>query len=252
MLNLTNLVLSKIICLIHTNVQIISLQSHQSYSNIRLPSRDQLCKIYLIKYRFPRESIALTVMTLALLKYIALQRDPWINQTKRWKLVKVPYSVFLWVPVCLERILIPNPRERSSVKLFSQLLVFSPDCSSRVVVRWTSVHVVVEFLQNLNPHLDGEKTLLKRNKKSKIHQFILNPLSGKHEYIRHDTVVTSDSCNSGQNQNYDYFCVRAWNFLQNDIKKNFGWSSPEKLRYKVKFSMFFFKKDQKRLWHLKG
>ena len=31
----------------------------------------------------------------------------------------------------------------------------------------------------------------------------LNPLSGNVGYIRHDTVVTSDSCNSGHSENYE-------------------------------------------------
>ena len=32
---------------------------------------------------------------------------------------------------------------------------------------------------------------------------LFNPLSANVEYIRHDTVVTSDSCNSGHNENYE-------------------------------------------------
>ena len=31
----------------------------------------------------------------------------------------------------------------------------------------------------------------------------VNPLSANVGYIRHDTVVTSDSCNSGHSENYD-------------------------------------------------
>ena len=38
---------------------------------------------------------------------------------------------------------------------------------------------------------------------------LLNPLSANVGYIRHDTVVTSDSCNSGHSENYEKIRVRA-------------------------------------------
>ena len=58
-----------------------------------------------------------------------------------------------------------------------------------------------------------------------LYYFILytfNPLSVHHEYIRNDTVVTSDSCNSGHSENW-HFLVRAWNFLQNGVQNFVFW-----------------------------
>ena len=91
-----------------------------------------------------------------------------------------------------------------------------------------------------------------------VHLFIhsllysfLNPLSTNVEYTPHNTVVTSDSCNSGHVENYEknwHFRRRAWNFLQNGIQ-NFS-KIPEKLCYK--FSIFFKKKSPKKALVLKG
>ena len=47
----------------------------------------------------------------------------------------------------------------------------------------------------------------------------LIPLSADVEYTPHDTVVTSESWNSGHSENYEnILTVRAWNFLQNGIQ----------------------------------
>ena len=89
-----------------------------------------------------------------------------------------------------------------------------------------------------------------------VSRYTVNPLSANVEYIRHDTVVTSDSCNSGHSENYEKilifsckslkfstewytkFCILVDPFLRNCVTKS-------NFRY-------FKKKAQKRLWHLKG
>ena len=78
----------------------------------------------------------------------------------------------------------------------------------------------------------------------------LNPLSTNHEYIRYDTVVTSES--SGHSQNYekkiDIFVQELEIFYKMAYKTfYFDWSIPEKLRYKLKFSIFNKKRRRRRL-----
>ena len=74
------------------------------------------------------------------------------------------------------------------------------------------------------------------------HLFFFNPLSANVGYIRHDTVVTSDSCNSEHSQNSQKFLTFSCKSLKFSRKWYtklciLGSTSPEKLRYKVKFSI---------------
>ena len=79
---------------------------------------------------------------------------------------------------------------------------------------------------------------------------LLNPLSANVGYIRHDTVVTSDSCNSGHSENYERcsqilwkrikfatkwyteLCILVDTFLRNCVTKSNFWyflkKSPKK------------------------
>ena len=86
--------------------------------------------------------------------------------------------------------------------------------------------------------------------------FFLNPLSANVGYIRHDTVVTSDSCYSGHSQNYE----KCLTFLCKSLKFSTKWYTKlcilvdPFLRNCVTKSNFRYlkKKPKKRLWHLKG
>ena len=86
--------------------------------------------------------------------------------------------------------------------------------------------------------------------------FFFNPLSANVGYIRHDIVVTSDSCNSGHSENYENLltfsckslkfstkwytklCILVDSFLRNCVTKS-------------NFRYFFFKAQKKAL-ALKG
>ena len=82
----------------------------------------------------------------------------------------------------------------------------------------------------------------------------VNPLSANVGYIRHDTVVTSDSCNSGHSENYENILT----FSCKSLKFSTKWYTKlcilvdPFLRNCVKFSIFFLKKAQKKALALKG
>ena len=46
----------------------------------------------------------------------------------------------------------------------------------------------------------------------------INPLSANVGYIRHDTVVTSDICNSGHSKNDETFLTFSWKSLKLSTK----------------------------------
>ena len=82
-------------------------------------------------------------------------------------------------------------------------------------------------------------------------KYFLSPLSANIGYIRHDTVVTLDSCNSGHCENYEnifwHFRVRAKNFLQNGIQIFIFWLIHS---WEIAFSFslhfrYFFRKAKK-------
>ena len=50
-----------------------------------------------------------------------------------------------------------------------------------------------------------------------LNEGLLNPLSANVGYIRHDTVVTSDSCNSGQSENYERLLTFSCKSLRNKL-----------------------------------
>ena len=74
--------------------------------------------------------------------------------------------------------------------------------------------------------LKGIKKILKELTRQGWCWKIVNPLTTNVKYTWHDTVVTSDSCNSGHSENYEifwHFRVRAWNFIQNGIQNFVIW-----------------------------
>ena len=77
------------------------------------------------------------------------------------------------------------------------------------------------ILQVSTPKRELKSVVIK--KKEKIVRLLVqkidfNPLSANHEHIQNDTVITSDSCNSGHSENYEQILTFSYKSLKFSTK----------------------------------